>query len=207
MKSIYIVLTLCCLTSFLTSNAQSASGKMVESFNPSTVRNVYEIVKHVPLGEAKQIALAKLIEKEDVFFAKCLKDDQVISNRNKNILSAMRKENLQNVLSKKEIDQYYRGISDSEAEAMAIEVREKTKIQLGTSYQEGKFIFASFYKICLESKVAELKYSDKPKQLDSALIKIKEDELKVLLDKSGLSVDDNFVAKRVWTFKPNTPLR
>jgi len=207
MKSIYIVLTLCCLTSFLTSNAQSASGKMVESFNPSTVRNVYEIVKHVPLGEAKQIALAKLIEKEDVFFAKCLKDDQVISNRNKNILSAMRKENLQNVLSKKEIDQYYRGISDSEAEAMAIEVREKTKIQLGTSYQEGKFIFASFYKIFLESKVAELKYSDKPKQLDSALIKIKEDELKVLLDKSGLSVDDNFVAKRVWTFKPNTPLR
>ncbi|OFY45145.1 MAG: hypothetical protein A2X18_14545 [Bacteroidetes bacterium GWF2_40_14] len=207
MKSIYIVLTLCCLTAFLTSNAQSASGKMVELFNPSTVRNVYEIVKYVPLGEAKQIALAKLIEKEDLFFAKCLKDDQVISTRNKNILLAMRKESLQNVLSEKEIDQYYRGISDSEAEAMAIEVREKTKIQLGTSYQEGKFIFASFYKIFLESKVAELKYADSPKQRDLVLKKIKDDELKVLLEKSGLWVDENLIAKRVWRFKPNTPLR
>jgi len=207
MKRLYIVLTLCCLSVALASNAQSASAGIVDSFNPSTVRNVYEIIKYVPIEEKKQLALAILIEKEDIFYAKCLKEDKVISNRNKNILLAMRKENLQKVLTDEELEQYYRGISDIEAEAMAVDVREKTKIQLGASYQEGKFIYASFYKIFLESKVAELKYADKPKQLDSALKKIKEDELKVLLEKSGLSVDDNFIAKRVWTFKPNTPLR
>lgn len=207
MKSLYIVLTLCCLSFAVKSNGQAASEKMVASFNPSTVRNVYEIIKHVPLDDEKQMALARIIEEEDIFFAKCLKEDKVISSRNKNALLSMRKENLLKVLTDEELEQYYRGISDTDAEAMAADLREKIKIQLGTSYQEGKFIYASFYKIFLESKVAELKYSDNPKHLYSALKKIKEDELKVLLEKSGLSVDDNFVARRVWTFKPNTPLR
>lgn len=207
MKRRYIFFTLSFLIFAGSAFAQSASAKMVDSFNPSTVRNVYEIIRYVPLTESKQIELAKLIEQEDVYFAKQLKEEQVISTKTKNQLTKIRKENLQKILSEQELDQYYRGISDIDAEAMAADVRDKVKIQLKASYQEGKFIYASFYKIFLESKVAQIKYADKPKQLEVLLKKIKDDELKVLLDKSGLSVDDNYIAKRVWTFKPNTPLR
>lgn len=196
-----------CTCIAVTSRAQTISGKIIDSFHPSTVRNVYEIIKHVPLEEAKQIALAKLIEEEDAFFVKNLKEEVVISIPTINALKKLHEENLQKVFSEEELDQYYRGISDAEAEAMAVNVREKTKAQLGTSYEEGKYIFASFYKIFLESKVAEIKYADKPKILESKLKQIKEDELKILLEKCGISVDDNLIAKRVWKFKPNTPFR
>jgi len=207
MKNIYTILLLMSTIFPGISYSQSASAKMIDSFNPSTVRNVYEIIRYVPLSESKQIDLAKLIEQEDVYYAKKLKDEQVISTKTKNELTKMRKENLLKILTEHELYQYYCGISDIEAEAMAADVRDKIKIQLKASYQEGKFIFASFYKIFLESKVAQIKYSDKPKQLESILKKLKEDELLVLLDKSGLSVDDNYIAKRVWTFQKNTPLR
>lgn len=207
MKRIFILFSIFCTGLTVISNAQSASGKLIDSFNPSIVRNVYEIIKYIPLTEEKQIALAKLIAEEDVIFAKKLKEEKVISTIAQNALTKLRKDNLQKILTEQELDQYYRGISDKEAEAMAADVRDKVKIQLKASYQESKFIYASFYKIYLESKVAEIKYADKPKILESVLKKIKDDELKVLMEKSGLSVDENLIAKRVWTFKPNTPLR
>lgn len=189
------------------SRAQTISNKIIDLFNPSTVRNVYEIIIYVPLEEEKQIALAKLIEEEDKYFVKKLKEEIFISIPTSNAIKKLHEENLRKVLSEQQLDQYYRGISNAQAEAMAVEIREKTKIQLGTSYEEGKFIFASFYKIFLESKVAEIKYADKPKILESKLKQIKEDELKVLLEKCGISVDDNFTAKRVWKFKINTAFR
>jgi ribosomal protein L12E/L44/L45/RPP1/RPP2 len=207
MKRIFLLILFFCFALSQTNTAQTVSGKIIDSFNPSTVRNVYEIIRHLPLDESKQLSLAKLIEEEDAFFVKKLKEEVVISVPTAQVLKKLKDDNLKKVLNEQELDQYYRGISDAEAEAMAVEVREKTKAQLGTSYEEGKYIFASFYKIFLESKVAQIKYADKPKILENKLKQIKEDELKVLLEKCGISVDDNYVAKRVWKFKQNTPYR
>ena len=207
MKRIIILLALTCIGTAGTINAQTISVKIIDSFNPSTVRNVYEIIRHVPLEESKQLSLAKLIEEEDAFYVKKLKDEVVISVPTAQIIKKLRDENLKKVLSEQEIEQYYRGICNDEAEAMAVEIREKTKAQLGTSYEEGKYIFASFYKIFLESKVAQIKYSDKPKILETKLKQIKEDELKVLLEKCGISIDENYIASRIWKFKQNTPYR
>lgn len=207
MKRINILLALICIGIAGTINAQTISTKIIDSFNPSTVRNVYEIIRHVPLEESKQLSLAKLIEEEDAFFVKKLKEEIVISIPTAQVIKMLRDENLKKVLSEQELEQYYRGICDEEAEAMAVDVREKTKAQLGTSYEEGKYIFASFYKIFLESKVAQIKYSDKPKILEKKLKQIKEDELKVLLEKCGISVDENYIASRIWKFKQNTPYR
>ena len=189
------------------SYAQTISNKIIDNFHPSTVRNVYEIIKHVPLEESKQIALAKLIEEEDVFYVKKLKDEIYISIPTENLLKKLHEENLKKILSEQELDLYYRAIFNDDAEAQAVEVREKTKKQLGTSYEEGKFIFASFYKIFLESKVAGIKYADSPKILEAKLKQIKVDELDILLEKCGISIDENYIAKRVWTFKHNTPYR
>jgi len=207
MKRQYLFLALLCVGIAYTSNAQTISRKIIDNFNPSTVRNVYEIIIHVPLEESKQIVLAKLIEEEDVFFVKKLKEEVYISIPTGNELKKLHDQNLKKVLSEQELNFYYRGIYNKEAEAKAVEVREKTKAQLGTSYEEGKFIFASFYKIFLESKVAEIKYADSPKILEQKLTQIKEDELNVLLEKCGISFNDNYIAKRVWTFKHNTPYR
>ena len=157
MKRINILLALICIGIAGTINAQTISAKIIDSFHPSTVRNVYEIIRHVPLEESKQLSLAKLIEEEDAFFVKKLKEEIVISIPTAQVIKMLRDENLKKVLSEKELEQYYRGICDEEAEAMAVDVREKTKAQLGTSYEEGKYIFASFYKIFLESKVAQIK--------------------------------------------------
>jgi len=64
MKRAYIFLILFYTGIAGASYAQTISNKIIDNFNPSTVRNVYEIIKHVPLDESKQIALAKLIEQE-----------------------------------------------------------------------------------------------------------------------------------------------
>ncbi len=207
MKRINFFLALLCFGIAESLNAQTVSVKIIDSFNPSTVRNVYGIIRYVPLEEGKQLRLAKLIEQEDSIFVKKLKDEVIISVPTELFLKNLRVQNLKKVLSEDELDQYYKGISNDEAEAEATEVREKIKAQFGTNYEEGKYIFAAFYKIFLYSKVAEIKYSDKPKILAAQLKKIREDELAILLEKCGISVDDNLIATRVWKFKQNTPLR
>ncbi|MPM72235.1 hypothetical protein SDC9_119208 [bioreactor metagenome] len=130
-----------------------------------------------------------------------------MGTKNQKVLNELRKKNLQTILSEEELDQYYRGISDTEAEALAVTARDKINPQINGGYQDGKFIYASFYKIYLESKVAELKYADDPARLKAALRKIREDEFKVLLDKSGIVATDELKGSRAWTFKPNTPVR
>lgn len=200
-----LVITFSGITGVL--NAQSLSLKVIDSFHPSTVRNVYEIIRHTPLSEDKQLKIARHIESEDIFFADALKNELVLSNKSSAILLKMRRETLSSILSEEELDQYYRGISSSEAESMAAKVREAMIIEMNAGYQEGKFIYASFYKIYLETMVAELKFSDKPEKLKHELKKIKEDEMKILYDKCGIVIDENFHGIRSWKFKPNTPLR
>ncbi|MFA5848404.1 MAG: hypothetical protein WC833_00850 [Bacteroidales bacterium] len=207
MKRVYFFLILLFTCIAGTSNAQTVSGKILDSFNPSTVRNVYEIIIHVPLDEAKQLALAKLIEEEDAYFVKILRKEIYISIPSGNALKKLHDVNLKKVLSDEELDQYYRGLCDDQAEAKAVEIREKTKVLLNTSYEEGKFVFASFYKIFLLSDVAKIKYAGQPKVLESEINRITEDELNVLREKCGISFDKNLNATRVWKFKTNTPYR
>ena len=207
MKKVSILLTFFFAAAAITANAQTASPKLIDSFNPSIVRSVYEIIRHIPLNEAKQIALARAIEQEDSLFADLLRKEQVLGTKSHKTLSDLRKKNLQTILSENELDQYYRGISDTDAEALAVIARETINPQINGGYQDGKFIYASFYKIYLESKVAELKYADDPARLKTALKKIREDEFKVLLDKSGIVATDELKGSRAWTFKPNTPVR
>jgi hypothetical protein len=207
MKKVSILLTMFFAAAAITANAQTASRKLIDSFNPSIVRSVYEIIRHIPLDEAKQIALARAIEQEDSLFADLLRKEQVLGTKSHKTLSDLRKKNLQTILSENELDQYYRGISDTEAEALAVIARETINPQINGGYQDGKFIYASFYKIYLESKVAELKYADDPARLKAALKKIREDEFKALLDKSGIVATDELTGSRAWTFKPNTPVR
>lgn len=207
MKKVSILLTFFFAAAAITANAQTASPKLIDSFNPSIVRSVYEIIRHIPLNEAKQIALARAIEQEDSLFADLLRKEQVLGTKSQKTLSDLRKKNLQTILSENELDQYYRGISDTDAEALAVIARETINPQINGGYQDGKFIYASFYKIYLESKVAELKYADDPARLKAALKKIREDEFKVLLDKSGIVATDELKGSRAWAFKPNTPVR
>lgn len=207
MKKVSILLSMFFAAVAITANAQTASQKLIDSFNPSSVRSVHEIIRHIPLDEAKQIALARAIEQEDSLFADLLRKEQVLGTKSQKTLSDLRKKNLQTILSENELDQYYRGISDTEAEALAVTARETINPQINGGYQDGKFIYASFYKIYLESKVAELKYADDPARLKSALKKIREDEFRVLLDKSGIVATDELKGSRAWTFKPNTPVR
>ncbi|OFY43575.1 MAG: hypothetical protein A2X18_06440 [Bacteroidetes bacterium GWF2_40_14] len=207
MKRIFIFLTLLFVFIAGTSNAQTVSRKITDSFNPSTVRNLYEITIHVPLDEAKQLALAKLIEEEDAYFVNILRKEIYISIPSGNVLKKLHEENLRKVLNDEELDQYYRGICDDQAEAKAVEMREKTKVLLNTSYEEGKFVFASFYKIFLLSEVAKINYAGQPKILESEINRITEEELNVLREKCGISFDKNLNASRVWKFKTNTPYR
>lgn len=207
MKRIYLLLAVAFSGIAGVLDAQSVSVSVIDSFHPSTVRNVYEIIRHTPLSEKKQFEIARQIEHEDEYFAKMIKNELVLSNKSNNILQKMRKETLTKILSEEELDQYYRGISSSEAESQAAKVRDAMIIEMGAGYQEGKFIFASFYKIFLESMVAELKYADKPEKLKQVLLKIKEDEMNILYEKCGIVIDDNFHGTRAWKFRPNTPIR
>ncbi|MDD3034126.1 MAG: hypothetical protein PHT25_05975 [Bacteroidales bacterium] len=207
MKKVSILLTIFFAAVAVTANAQTINPKVIDNFNPSTVRGVYEIIRHVPLNEAKQVELARAIEQEDSLFADLLRKEQVLGTISQKKLSDLHKKNMLSILSEEEMDQYYRGISDTEAEALAVTARETINPQINGGYQDGKFIYASFYKIYLESKVAELKYSDDPARLKAALKKIREDEFKVLLDKSGIVATDELKGSRAWTFKPNTPVR
>lgn len=207
MKKVSILLTIFFAAVAVTANAQTINPKVIDNFNPSTVRGVYEIIRHVPLNEAKQVELARAIEQEDSLFADLLRKEQVLGTISQKKLSDLHKKNMLSILSEKEMDQYYRGISDTEAEALAVTARETINPQINGGYQDGKFIYASFYKIYLESKVAELKYADDPARLKAALKKIREDEFKVLLDKSGIVATDELKGSRAWTFKPNTPVR
>jgi len=207
MRKVSILLTIFFAAVAVTANAQTINPKVIDNFNPSTVRGVYEIIRHVPLNEAKQVELARAIEQEDSLFADLLRKEQVLGTISQKKLSDLHKKNMLSILSEEEMDQYYRGISDTEAEALAVTARETINPQINGGYQDGKFIYASFYKIYLESKVAELKYSDDPARLKAALKKIREDEFKVLLDKSGIVATDELKGSRAWTFKPNTPVR
>ena len=207
MRKVSILLTFIFAAVVVTANAQTVSPKLIDTFHPSTVRGVYEIIRHVPLNETKQIALARAIEQEDSLFADLLRKEQVLGTKSQKKLSDLRNKNLHSILSEEEMDQYYRGISDTEAEALAVTARETINPQINGGYQDGKFIYASFYKIYLESKVAELKYAEDPARLKTTLKKIREDEFKVLLDKSGIVANDELKGSRAWTFKPNTPVR
>jgi len=207
MKQIFtlLLITFSGITGVL--NAQSVSLRVIDSFHPSTVRNVYEIIRHTTLSEDKQFKIACQIESEDEYFAEAIKNELVLSNKSNGILQKMRRETLTSILSEEELDQYYRGISSSEAESQAAKVRDAMIIEMNAGYQEGKFIFASFYKIFLESMVAELKFADKPLKLKQELKKIKEDEMRILYEKCGIVIDENFHGTRSWKFRPNTPLR
>lgn len=207
MKRIIVILGITLSGITVSLNAQSVSSRLTDSFHPSTVRNVYEIIRHVPLTEEKQFEIARLIEREDIYFADALKKELVLSNKSSNLILKMRRESICKVLNEEQLDQYYRGISNTQAETQAAKVRDAMIIEMNAGYQESKFIYASFYKIYLESMVAEQKISDKPEKLKQELKRIKDDEMNVLYEKCGIVIDDNFHGTRNWKFRPNTPLR
>lgn len=190
----------------------SAAGQTIDDciadgFAPSTVRETYEICRYTDLSPDQQVLVAQSIESENALFVELLRaDGGVLSAKSRAKLAKVREKHLAKVMDRAQLEQYYRGIFDSEAEAEAQQVRTQVDKQLGLSYQEGKFVYAAFYRIGLGTRVAGQLMKDTPRKAAAAIEKIRTEELAKLESKSGIRIDNAMQARRTVAYSSYTPL-
>lgn len=186
---------------------QTMDGCITDGFAPSTARETYEICRYTNLSPDQQIRVAQAIESENALFVELLRaDGGVLSAKSKAKLAKVREKHLAKIMDRTQLEQYYRGVFDREAEAEAQQARTLIDKQLGLSYQEGKFVYAAFYRIGLRTRVAGQLMKETPQKAAAAVEKIRKDELAKLESKSGIRIDDAMQARRTVDYSPYTPL-
>lgn len=200
-----LLLLLAPLTHSATS--QTMDGCITDGFTPSTARETYGICRYTDLSPDQQVRMAQAIEFENALFVELLRaDGGVLSAKSQAKLAKAREKHLAKVMDRAQLEQYYRGVFDREAEAEAQQARTLVDKQLGLSYQEGKFVYAAFYRIGLATRVAGQLMKETPRKAAAAIEEIRRDELARLESKSGIRIHDAMQACRTVVFSPYTPL-
>lgn len=204
MKKLIYVAAFILISAFARVSAQTLDVTALEGFNPSTVVRVYDVSRYVKLDAGQQKALAAAIEKADAKEVAMIKAaDGVLTTADSRKVEKQRHKMLTGILSTEQMEQYYRGVFDSEADAEGIAVANRLQKKYNLTDQNWKFIRIAFYKIALDSRVINAMMADQPAKAKKKIEKLREEQLATIEAKGGIRV--NPAGTTVTVIKPFDP--
>lgn len=186
--------------------AQTLDTEALAKFSPSTQRDVFEVSGLVKLTPEQQVKLAKAIEKENAKFLNIVKDNEgILTVKGRNQLAKMRENTLSTLLSDDQLQQYYRGVFDKEADAEGNAIADGLQKKYNLTDQNWKFIRVACYKIALESRVIKKLMADQPKKAQKKIADLRAEWLKTIEEKGGIAINpDDMTLSYTREFNPNT---
>lgn len=186
--------------------AQTLDTEALAKFSPSTQRDVFEVSGLVKLTPEQQVKLAKAIEKENAKFLDIVKDNEgILTVKGRNQLAKMRENTLSTLLSDEQLQQYYRGVFDKEADAEGNAIANGLQKKYNLTDQNWKFIRVACYKIALESRVIKKMMADQPKKAQKKIADLRVEWLKTIEEKGGIAINpDDMTLTCTREFNPNT---
>lgn len=186
--------------------AQTLDTEALAKFSPSTQRDVFEVSGLVKLTPEQQVKLAKAIEKENAKFLNIVKDNEgILTVKGRNQLAKMRENTLSTLLSDDQLQQYYRGVFDKEADAEGNAIANGLQKKYNLTDQNWKFIRVACYKIALESRVIKKMMADQPKKAQKKIADLRAEWLKTIEEKGGIAINpDDMTLTYTREFNPNT---
>lgn len=186
--------------------AQTLDTEALAKFSPSTQRDVFEVSSLAKLTAEQQVKLAKAIEKENAKFLDIVKDNEgILTVKGRNQLAKMREHTLSTLLSDDQLQQYYRGVFDKEADAEGNAIANGLQKKYNLTDQNWKFIRVACYKIALESRVIKKMMADQPKKAQKKIADLRAEWLKTIEEKGGIAINpDDMTLTYTREFNPNT---
>lgn len=186
--------------------AQTLDTEALAKFSPSAQRDVFEVSGLVKLTPEQQVKLAKAIEKENAKFLNIVKDNEgILTVKGRNQLAKMRENTLSTLLSDDQLQQYYRGVFDKEADAEGNAIADGLQKKYNLTDQNWKFIRVACYKIALESRVIKKLMADQPKKAQKKIADLRAEWLKTIEEKGGIAINpDDMTLSYTREFNPNT---
>lgn len=204
MKKIIYIAALIIIAACSRVSAQTLDVVALEGFSPSTMVRVYEVSRYVKLDAGQQKALAAAIEKADAKEVAMIRAaDGVLTTSDSRKVEKQRHKMLAGILSNEQMEQYYRGVFDSEADAEGIAVANRLQKKYDLTDQNWKFIRIAFYKIALDSRVINAMMADQPAKARKKIEKLREEQLATIEAKGGIRV--NPAGTTVTVIKPFDP--
>lgn len=184
---------------------QTLDTKALAKFSPSTQREAFEVCKNVKLTADQQVKLAKAIDKENEAFLKFINQNEgVLTPKGKNQLAKMREKTLTDLLDQEQLEQYYRGYYDAQADAEGNAIADALQKKYNLTDQNWKFIRIAFYKIGLESRVIKKLMADQPKKANKKIEELKKYYLNTIEEKGDIRVDpEAMTVEFLKEFDPN----
>ena len=206
MKNLIYVAAFILISAFARVSAQTLDVAALEGFSPSTVVRVYDVSRYVKLDAGQQKALAAAIEKADAKEVAMIKAaDGVLTTADSRKVEKQRHKMLAGILSTEQMEQYYRGVFDSEADAEGIAVANRLQKKYNLTDQNWKFIRIAFYKIALDSRVINAMMADQPAKAKKKIEKLREEQLATIEAKGGIRVNPaGTTVNVIKPFDPNT---
>lgn len=187
-------------------SAQTLDVDALGAYHPSTVREVFAVSRYVKLDAAQQRALASAFEREDsVFVARVKADGGILSVKGNREVQKMHDRAIARVLDREQLEQYYRGVFDKEADAEGIAVANRLQKKYGLTDQNWKFIRIAFYKIGLDSRVINKLMADQPAKARKKIEALRSEMLASIEAKGGIRVNpEGTTVTVVKPFDPNS---
>ncbi len=187
-------------------SAQTLDVDALGAYHPSTVREVFAVSRYVKLDAAQQRALASAFEREDsVFVARVKADGGILSVKGNREVQKMHDRAIARVLDGEQLEQYYRGVFDKEADAEGIAVANRLQKKYGLTDQNWKFIRIAFYKIGLDSRVINKLMADQPAKARKKIEALRSEMLASIEAKGGIRVNpEGTTVTVVKPFDPNS---
>ena len=187
-------------------SAQTLDVDALGVYHPSTVREVFAVSRYVKLDAAQQRALASAFEREDsVFVARVKADGGILSVKGNREVQKMHDRAIARVLDGEQLEQYYRGVFDKEADAEGIAVANRLQKKYGLTDQNWKFIRIAFYKIGLDSRVINKLMADQPAKARKKIEALRSEMLASIEAKGGIRVNpEGTTVTVVKPFDPNS---
>lgn len=187
-------------------SAQTLDVDALGAYHPSTVREVFAVSRYVKLDAAQQRALASAFEREDsVFVARVKADGGILSVKGNREVQKMHDRAIAMVLDGEQLEQYYRGVFDKEADAEGIAVANRLQKKYGLTDQNWKFIRIAFYKIGLDSRVINKLMADQPAKARKKIEALRSEMLASIEAKGGIRVNpEGTTVTVVKPFDPNS---
>ncbi|MDE5684502.1 MAG: hypothetical protein K2I39_09890 [Muribaculaceae bacterium] len=187
-------------------SAQTLDVDALGVYHPSTVREVFAVSRYVKLDAAQQRALASAFEREDsVFVARVKADGGILSVKGNREVQKMHDRAIARVLDGEQLEQYYRGVFDKEADAEGIAVANRLQKKYGLTDQNWKFIRIAFYKIGLDSRVINKLMADQPAKARKKIETLRSEMLASIEAKGGIRVNpEGTTVTVVKPFDPNS---
>lgn len=206
MKKLFLLATTMILTCGADAGAQTLDADALGGVCPATAREVYGVCRHVKLDAGQQRALAAAFAKEDSCMLAMIKaDGGVLTVKNSRRIEKMHDSAIAAVLDGEQLEQYYRGVFDKEADAEGTGIANRLQKKYGLTDQNWKFIRIAFYKIGLESRVINKTMADKPARAKKMIEKLRAEQLATIEAKGGIRV--NAAGTEVTVMKPFDPNR